>query len=147
MLFDYDWWFGDGLARQVAEARRRCAAARLGKSGTKSNPAKDAVEKHAAELDMRIIVYLKDSAIYEVKELANLGRTDSLTFECQPADDAYRVGSFVVTVPFEEIARVEVFAVHPKEKPEDSPLIKGFGTAAGRPHRGDERPDEHPPRG
>ena len=41
-------------------------------------------------------------------------------------DDHYKVGAFVVSLPFEEIVRVEVFAVHPDEKPEDVPQITGF---------------------
>jgi hypothetical protein len=43
-------------------------------------------------------------------------------------DDHYKVGSFVVSVPFEDVVRVEVFAVHPQEKPGDAPLITGFRT-------------------
>jgi hypothetical protein len=43
-----------------------------------------------------------------------------------PVDERYKVGAFVVTVPFEEIVRVEVFAVHPTEKPDDLPQITGF---------------------
>jgi len=45
-----------------------------------------------------------------------------------------------VTVPFDDIVRVELFAVHPSEKPEDMPSIKGFSSAQGPPHkRVDER--------
>ncbi len=44
-----------------------------------------------------------------------------------PADEAYRVGCFIVSVPFEDIVRVEIFAVHAQEKPEDNVSIKGFG--------------------
>ncbi len=33
---------------------------------------------------------------------------------------------FVVTLPYEEIARVEVFAVHPSEKPQEAMRITGF---------------------
>jgi hypothetical protein len=52
-----------------------------------------------------------------------------LVFECAPVDEHYKVGAFVVTVPFEEIVRVEAFAVHPDEKPEDLPQITGFRTS------------------
>ena len=34
---------------------------------------------------------------------------------------------------FEEIVRVEVFAVHPSEKPEDMPVITGFRSAPSDP--------------
>ncbi len=48
-------------------------------------------------------------------------------------DEQYRVGSFIVSVPYDELIRVEVFAVHPSEKPEDVPLITGFRTGPNDP--------------
>ena len=58
-------------------------------------------------------------------------------------DDHYKVGAFVVSVPFEEIVRVEVYAVHPDEKPEDLPQITGFRA---HPEQGDFRyPEAKPP--
>ena len=56
----------------------------------------------------------------------DVGLKGMLTFECEPVDEQYKVGAFVVSVLFEEIVRVEVFAVHPSEKPEDTPMITGF---------------------
>ncbi len=50
-----------------------------------------------------------------------------------PADEAYKVGCFVVTIPFDDICRVEIFAVHPEEKPEDMPSIKGFASSQPTP--------------
>jgi hypothetical protein len=40
----------------------------------------------------------------------------------------------VIVVPFEDIARVEVFAVHPDDKPQENIRIPGFrtGTPEGR---------------
>lgn len=135
MVFDYDWWHGDGLARQTAEARRRAVLARIPTfDSTRAAPNGEAARYHG-ELETRTIIYLKDNTVYEIKEIAEIGKAGYLTFECQPADEAYRVGAFVVAVPFEEIARVEVFAVHPTEKPEENTFIKGFsgGTRPGKP--------------
>lgn len=66
-----------------------------------------------------------------MKELVDLGLRSMLSFECEPVDDQYKVGSFIVSVLFEEVVRVEVFAVHPSEKPEDMPLITGFRNSPG----------------
>src|SRR5262249_11953495 len=126
MVFDYDWWHGDGLNRQIHEARRRATLAKFPMTDPASaEPASDCALFHG-ELEARTIVYLKDNTVYEIKEIAQTGKAGYLTFECQPADEAYRVGAFVVAVPFDEIARVEVFAVHPTEKPEENTFIKGF---------------------
>src|SRR5262245_7315893 len=128
MVFDYDWWHGDGLSRQLEDARRRAAHAKFPNVDPAKAPANSAYSRCLAELECRTIVYLRDNTVYEIKEITNVGRAGYLTFECQPADEAYRVGAFVVAVPFDEIARVEVFAVHPSEKPEENAFIKGFGS-------------------
>jgi hypothetical protein len=88
---------------------------------------------------VRSLVYLRDGFSYELKEMVDMESKTHLTFECEPVDDHYKVGAFVVSVPFDEIVRVEVFAVHPSEKPEDMPLITGFrarpdGPESGPPH-------------
>ena len=96
-------------------------------------------KRFLGEVDARTIIYLRDGFSYEVKEIIPLETTTALSFECMPTDDSYKVGAFVVTLPFEEVVRVEVFAVHPKEKPEDMPAIKGFSNIPG-PHG--KRPDD-----
>ena len=60
--------------------------------------------------------------------MVDLDSTALLAFECEPVDEQYKVGAFVVSLTFDEIVRVEVFAVHPSEKPEDLPQITGFRT-------------------
>ena len=75
---------------------------------------------------------------YEVADLCEVETRSHLVFECAPVDEQYKVGSFVVTVPFEEVVRVEVFAVHPSEKPEEAPQITGFRSPG-------EPPDHAPP--
>ena len=137
MVFDYDWWHGDGLNRQLTEAKRRAALSRFPMTDTTDVAPTSEYARFHADLETRMIIYLKDNTVYEIKEIADIGRAGYLTFECQPADESYRVGAFVVSMPFEEIARVEVFAVHPSEKPEENTFIKGF--SGQRPAKGDDR--------
>jgi len=83
-------------------------------------------EQFYTELEVRMLIYLRDGFSYEVKQVADVLTKSHLVFECEPVDEQYKVGAFVVSVPFEEIVRVEVFAVHPSEKPIDLPQITGF---------------------
>jgi hypothetical protein len=143
MLFNADWFFGPEFEERLAEARRRCALAHHPalESG-KADGNKD-FKDFVGQLETRTVIYLRDGFSYEVKELIPRKTTTSLTFECTPTDEAYKVGSFVVTIPYDDIIRVEIFAFHPREKPEDMPAIKGFGgphAAPSRPKRGEERP-------
>jgi hypothetical protein len=71
-------------------------------------------------------VYLREGFSYGAKNIANVPSKSHLVFECVPMDEHYEVGAFVVSLPNEEIVRVEVFAAHPKEKPEEYPMITGF---------------------
>jgi hypothetical protein len=135
--FDYDWFTGPIFENQRNQARMRCTQKKfpdLTQDDLESNP--DA-KQFFSELEVRTIVYLRDGFSYEVKEMVDVGSRSMLTFECEPLDEQYRVGSFVVTLQFEEIVRVEVFAVHPTEKPEDTPVITGFrsGPMDAAPHR------------
>lgn len=142
MIFNYEWWFDTAYQERVNEARLRCT----GNHFPDMDPAKVAEHPEAAafmeQLETRTIVYLRDGFSYEIKDVVPSRSTTVLTFECAPTDEAYKVGAFIVTVPFDEILRVEVFAYHPKEKPEDMPAIKGFSAAqasVGPPKRTDER--------
>lgn len=123
-MFNYDWFHGSGLTRQVDEAKRRCA----GKKFPQVKPGNGSAEYHEYidQLETRTILYLKDGLSYEMKEIADVGTSSALAFECVPVDEQYQVGAFVVLVPFEDISRVEVFAVHPDEKPSESLRIPGF---------------------
>ncbi len=140
MLFNYDWWFDGAYEQRVTEAKRRCAVSHFPELKAEIAPGNGRLDAFLAQLEARTIIYLRDGFSYEVKEIIKHPNTASLTFECMPADEAYKVGCFVVTLPFEDIVRIEVFAVHPDEKPEDMPSIKGFGGAQGPPARPDERP-------
>jgi len=131
-LFNYDWFTGSAFEAQKQEARKRCA----NKKFTEITPEKAAkhadYQKFLSELEVRTLIYLRDGFSYEMKEMVDIGlRNNLLTFECEPVDDQYKVGAFTVSVPFDEIVRVEVFAVHPSEKPEDIPVITGFRSSPG----------------
>ncbi len=71
-------------------------------------------------------MYLRDGFSYEFKDFVDVMSKSHLTFECEPVDEQYKVGAFVVSVPFEDIVRIEVFAVPPDEMPVDMPSITGF---------------------
>jgi hypothetical protein len=125
--FNYDWFAGPPFEAQKLAARRRCAEKKFPNvASDQPNPPPE-YQTFFDALEVRTLLYLRDGFSYEMKRLVDVGlRSDLLTFECEPVDEQYKVGAFVVSVPFEEINRVEVFAVHPSEKPEDVPLITGF---------------------
>lgn len=130
-MFNYDWFHGDGLRRQIEEAKLRCAARQFPdiRKKSKSN-GKSAQQTYLDELETRIILYLKDGLSYEMREIANIGISSALAFECTPVDENYQVGAYVIVVPFDDIARVEVFAVHPSERPQENIRIPGFKAGA-----------------
>jgi len=138
MSYNYDWWFRGVYQEHLNEAKRRCTAIRRPELKVDSK----AHAEFMGQLEVRTVLYLRDGFSYEIKELVPRETTTTITFECMPADEAYRVGCFIVSVPFEDIARVEIFAVHAHEKPEDNVAIKGFG---GMPSAMAPRMDERPP--
>lgn len=127
-MFNFDWFHGSGLQRQVDEAKRRCARKKYPQS--KDGNGSAAAAAYMKALETRIILYLKDGLSYEMKEMVDIGTSSALAFECVPVDESYQVGAFVVLVPFEDISRVEVFAVHPDDKPSESLRIPGFRAAS-----------------
>ncbi len=130
-IFTYDWFTGPAFERQKAEARDRCARKKFPHLTPEQTQADPGYRNFHSALEVRTLVYLRDGFSYELKELVDVGLCSMLTFECEPLEEQYKVGSFVVSVLFEEIIRVEVFAVHPSEKPEDVPLITGFRSSPG----------------
>ena len=117
------------------EARWRCAAKHFPDADPEKIAADEDIVRFREDLVVRSLIYLRDGFSYELKELAEVESKSQLTFECEPVDEHYKVGAFVVCVPFDDIVRVEAVAVHPSEKPEDMPLITGF--------RGRPEPQEH----
>ncbi len=142
-MFNYDWFHGSPFEEQRAEARQRCAKAHYPDLDPDALEEDEEFAKFRDELEVRALIYLRDGFSYEIKHLADVASRSHLTFECEPVDDQYKVGAFIVTVPFDEVVRVEVFAVHPTEKPSDLPQITGFRS---HPERGTERVPEpvHP---
>ncbi|MBK9118942.1 MAG: hypothetical protein IPM18_04960 [Phycisphaerales bacterium] len=129
-MFNFDWFHGPGLRRQIDEAKRRCAGRHFPDHADPAPGNGDpAWREYYDALETRIILYLKDGLSYEMKEMVDIGMSSALAFECVPVDENYKVGAYVIVVPFEDIARVEVFAVHPDEKPQDNLRIPGFRTS------------------
>ncbi len=125
-MFTYDWFHGPAYEQQWEESRARCTHKRFADLDPETLHENKEAMQFAEDLVVRTLVYLRDGFSYEIKEMAQVDSKTHLTFECEPVDDLYKVGAFVVSVPFDEIVRVEVFAVHRSEKPEDMPLITGF---------------------
>ncbi len=140
-MFNYDWFHGQAYQQQRDEAKRRCLKVHFSGGDGRKKPDDGKAEAFRSELEVRTLIYLRDGFSYEVRGIAEVGSKSHLVFECEPVDEQYKVGAFVVTVPFDEIVRVEVFAVHPSEKPEDSPQITGFrGHPEPAEHKHDARP-------
>ncbi len=127
-MFNYDWFHGSAYLDQIEEARSRSTLKNFPQADPEQREQSEEAAKHKSELEVRTLIYLRDGFSYEVNEIADVPSRSHLVFECVPVDEQYKVGAFVVTVPFEEIVRVEVFAVHPSEKPDDLPQITGFRT-------------------
>ena len=127
-VFDYDWFHGTRFEDQRAEARIRCALRRFTELDRDAALDNQEFIEACENLRTRTLVYLRDGFSYELKEIIDVASKAHLTFECEPVDDHYKVGAFVISVPFDDIVRVEVFAVHPDEMPDDMPAITGFRT-------------------
>jgi len=132
-MFTFDWFHRGGLDKLQSAAKQRCALHKFSDEQGGDNGSTELGE-YTAGLETRTIIYMKDGLTYEVRDIIDVDSTAGLVFECVPVDESYRVGAIVIVVPFEDIARVEIFAVHPDEKPQESFKIPGFraATEAGR---------------
>jgi hypothetical protein len=126
MYYHHDWWFGTGLKEQIEQARTRCLKKRFPDADPADLSKTPDAERFYKELEHRIIVYLRDGFTYELGEAIDGINKSYLLAQCIPGDEAWQAGVFVVSVPFEEVARVEVFAVHPNDKPQETAKITGF---------------------
>lgn len=138
-MFDYDWWHGPHLQAMIEQAKQRVARRRFPNPAGKQAKSDAAHKRFFDALEARVLVYLRDGYNYELKELVDTGSGSYLAFECNSPDEQYRVGVFVLAVPFEDIVRVEVFAVHPDEKPPEAMQIAGFRSAPETPSRDETR--------
>ena len=129
-MFNYEWFHHGGLQRLIDDAKTRCAAKKFPTEDGKNGDASPEYTEFRDELEVRTILYLRDGLTYEMKEIADAGMTSALAFECVPVDENYKVGSIVIVAPYDDIARVEVFAVAADEKPQENIRIPGFRAAA-----------------
>ena len=133
-MFDYDWFHGQQFHEQRSEAKLRCGLRRFPKL-TRENADQDPdFMKLFDSLGVRTLIYLRDGFSYEFKDFADVESKSHLTFECEPVDDQYKVGAFVISVPFEDVVRVEIYAVPPDEMPVELPPITGFKARADQQH-------------
>lgn len=133
-MFNYEWFAGSPFKSQCDEARLRCSLRRFPDMTRENGMDNAEFAEFWQDLRTRTLVYLRDGFSYELKEQADVGCRGHLTFECEPVDDHYKVGAFVISVPYEDVVRVEVYAVPPDEMPEDMPAITGFRAKADPPH-------------
>lgn len=143
-MYDYDWFHGPALGKQMDQARLTCTLKKFPEQDPAAELSAEA-SQFKDELDVRVLLYLRDGFSYEVKQLLELGPKVHLTFECEPIEEQYKAGAFIVSVPYEEVLRVEIFAVHPSEKPADAPVITGFRNAP-EPGLGPSQREERPGR-
>ena len=129
-MFNYEWFHNGGLQRLIDDAKTRCAAKKFPVEKGKNGDTSPKYKKFRDALEVRTILYLRDGLTYEMKEIADAGMTSALAFECVPVDENYKVGSIVIVAPYDDIARVEVFAVAADEKPQENIRIPGFRAAA-----------------
>jgi hypothetical protein len=126
-MFDYDWFFGGPYQEQQECAHMRMVQRKFPEARPSEVQANDRMRSYRQDVEVRTLIYLRDGFSYEVKDLVTTVKSKTnLIIECEPAEELYKVGVFVVTVPFDEIARVEVFAAHRDQKPENLPMITGF---------------------
>lgn len=128
-MFNFEWFHHGGLQRLIDDAKHRCAVGKFPDAGKESNGSPEYLA-YRDSLETRTILYMRDGLTYEMREIADIGMSSALAFECVPVDENYKVGSIVIVVPYDDIARVEVFAVHPEEKPQENIRIPGFRSAA-----------------
>ena len=139
-MFDYDWFHGQPFKQHVEDAKWRCARRKFPDIESAKALEDEAVREFLDKVEIRTLVYLRDGFSYEMKDMSEVESKSHLTFECEPIDEHYKVGAFVVSVFYEDVVRVEVFAVHADEKPEDMPMITGFrGATEPSPPREDLR--------
>ncbi len=128
-MFNYEWFHNGGLQRLIDEAMSRCAAKKFPEHEGENGDGSPEYLAFRDALETRTILYMRDGLTYEMEEIADAGMTSALAFECVPVDENYKVGSIVIVAPYDDIARVEVFAVSADEKPQENIRIPGFRAA------------------
>ncbi len=134
-MFNYDWWHGPDRQLQIDEAKLRCAKRRFADLESLDEPADSEPGRFLAELEVHTVIYLRDGFSYEAGELIEGPSKSYMVCEVIPMEESWQTGGFVASLPFEEIIRVEVFAIHPSEKPRETPHITGFRATGEAPSR------------
>ncbi len=135
-MFDYDWFHGHQFQEQADDAKWRCSITRFPDIDRETAFDDPEFREFWDNLRVRTLVYLRDGFSYEFKSFANVESKAHLTFECEPVDEQYKVGAFVIAVPFDDVVRIEVFAVPPEEMPLELPPITGFRSKTETPTPG-----------
>jgi hypothetical protein len=134
-MFNYDWWHSPARQLLVDQAKLRCAQHRFPDTTSLDAPADSDAGRFLAELEVHTIIYLRDGFSYEMNRLVDAESKSYMVCEVVPMEESWQPGGFVVSLPFEEIARVEVFAIHPSDKPSETPHITGFRAPVEPPPR------------
>ena len=93
-MFDYDWFHGQAFEQQLDEAKWRCASIHFPEQSREEITSDEETVAFMDELELRTLIYLRDGFSYELKSFAQVCSKSHLTFECEPVDEHYRVGSF-----------------------------------------------------
>ena len=96
-MFNYDWFHGPAYAHQRGEAEWRCVARHYPDIDREQWQDDEEIQRFHEDLELRTLIYLRDGFSYELKQIADVDSKSHLVFECEPVDDRYKVGAFVVT--------------------------------------------------
>lgn len=125
-MFNYDWWHGEARQLLLDQARLRCLRHRFPEVQSLDVEADSEAATFLAELETHSIIYLRDGFSYEIGDLIEAGTKSYLVCVVVPVEESWQSGAFIASLPFEEIVRTEIFAIHPAEKPRETPHITGF---------------------
>ncbi len=125
-MFNHDWWHSPDRQFQIDQAQLRCLKRRFPEADSLDVPPDSDAGRFLAELETHTIVWLRDGFSYEIGELIDAPTKSFFVCEVMPIEESWQPAGFVVYLPFEDIVRVEVFAIHPSEKPRETPHITGF---------------------
>jgi hypothetical protein len=134
-MFNYNWWHSDARNLLNDQARLRCLKRRFPELNSLDVAVDSEQGRFLSELEVHTIIYLRDGFSYEIGELLDTPTKSYMVCVVTPVEESWQPGGFVVSLPFEDIVRVEVFAIHPADKPRETPHITGFRAPTEPPSR------------
>lgn len=134
-MFNYDWWHSDARQVLIDRARLRCLSHRFPEATSLDVAPDSEPGRFLAELEVHTIIYLRDGFSYEIGPLIDAPAKSYMVCAVIPVEESWQAGGFVASLAFDDIVRVEVFAIHPSEKPRESPHITGFRVPSEPPSR------------